>query len=190
MHDTSLPDPCPGPGRVRITAEPHDLSTLVVPNPVPDWVDDLPPPNDEFTVGITGVRGDGAAEVRAVCERHGWRLNASGKEWLSIEDEIRRLARSTVNVCWYTGVRGVAGASSICLASRRPLIINHSPMLAHVRGLPGVWQVEDLGKLLRWALESWQLYGTGRALAAQNIPYTLSWTTAAAKMIAAWEEAR
>ncbi|KKK56402.1 hypothetical protein LCGC14_3064890, partial [marine sediment metagenome] len=98
--------PCLEPFTVRITAEPHELSTLVVPNPVVDWADEriaFPAPNEEFTIGFSGVRLDGYGVIKEICQAHGWALNESGAEWLTIEDEIRRLARSTVNVCWYRG---------------------------------------------------------------------------------------
>ncbi len=190
--------PCLEAFTVRITAEPHELSTLVVPNPVIDWVDDLPEPHTEFTVGVTGVRRDGYQIVKDVCARHGWRFNASDpKVWLSIEDEIRRLARSTVNVCWYRGVRGVAGGASTCLASKRPLIINGSPMLTHVQGLKGqVVQAEDLEKILQSVYDFWTSCVRGHAgpggMDLWQAPRIedLSWTTAAARMVTHWKEAR
>ncbi len=183
--------PCLEAFTVRITAEPHELSTLVVPNPVVDWVDDLPPPNKAFTVGVTGVRKDGYAAVAYACSQHGWKFNASDPEtWLSIEDEIRRLARSTVNVCWYRGVRGVAGAPSTCLASKRPLIINGSAMLRHLQKYRSV--LLDYSALPDNSLSILRdLWAVGRSHEAPLDAYEdLSWTTAAARMVEHWKEAR
>ncbi len=206
--------PCLDAFTVRITAEPHALSTLVVPNPVVDWVEDLPAPNKEFTVGVTGVRKDGYQIVKDACAARGWQFNASDPAtWLSIEDEIRRLARSTVNVCWYTGVRGVAGAPSTCLASRRPLLINHSPMLRHLINRENVWfhdppgssgvlgealkKMFDLRHLLdrpargfgRQHTTTTRVY-VARGAEGESIPGDLSWTTAAARMVEHWKESR
>jgi hypothetical protein len=136
LHDLPPWSACPFEDRIDyvMTSEAYAKSACVLPYPVPDWVTGLPDPADIFTVGLTGVRGDGHAEVREVCARYGWAVNASGETWLSLEDEVRRLARSTINVCWYHEGRGIAGAPSMCLASRRPLLVNTSPMLRHLHG--------------------------------------------------------
>lgn len=137
LHDIPPWSRCPFEDRadLLITSEPHpERKTYLMPYPVIDWVTDLPPVHREFTVGWTGVRGDGLRELSHLCIRQGWRTNFSDPgHWLSIEDEVRRLATSTVNVCWYADARGLSGASSTCLASLRPLLINRSPMLRHLR---------------------------------------------------------
>lgn len=116
--------------------------------PIPDWVTDLPEPNEEFTVGYSGVRGDGLGLLTETCTRRGWAMNFSQPDiWLSQEDEIKRLARSTVNVCWYGGHDDRSGSAMVCLASKRPIVFNRaSPMFTHL--LPyagnGVWAADDL----------------------------------------------
>ncbi len=110
------------------------------PYPVPDWVTDLPPVAETFTVGVSSVRGDGVAEVRAICDRHGWGVNLPVPgQWLPLEDEIRRLARSTVNVCWYNTPplwHNRASAPSMLLAAGRPILINQDPLVAHLWAYP------------------------------------------------------
>ncbi len=110
--------------------------------PVPDWVGGLPDPDLTFTVGASSVRGDGVAEIREICQRRGWAMNLpTPGVWLSVEDEIRRLARSTVNVCWYHTPplwHNRASAPSMLLAAGRPMLINQDPLVAHL------WEARDL----------------------------------------------
>lgn len=115
-----------------IAAEPTPVATHVMPYPIPDWVDHLPPVAQDFTVGWAGVRGDGADLLAEVCAARGWatNCNAPGEPWAPPEVEIRRRARSTVNVCWYHQARGIAGTPAMHLATRRPLLLNDSPMFA------------------------------------------------------------
>lgn len=110
--------------------------TVLLAYPVVDWIDpnELPVPGPDFTVGWTGIRGVGLPQLQAICATHDWRLNVSDPtQWLSAEDEIKRLARSHVNVCWYdAGRTEMASAPQTCIASRRPLLINNAPMLEHL----------------------------------------------------------
>jgi hypothetical protein len=106
--------------------------------PVPDWLWDLPPAADGFTVGASSVRGDGVAAIQQVCDAHEWEMNLpTPGVWLSVEEEIRRLARSTVNVCWYRTPplwKNRASAPSMLLAAGRPILINQDPLVAHLQG--------------------------------------------------------
>lgn len=128
--------------------------------PIPDWVTDLPEPNPEFTVGYSGVRGDGLGLLTEVCAAHKWRTNFSDKEvWLSQEDEIKRLARSTVNVCWYGPYDDRSGSAMVCLASKRPLVFNaSSPMFTHLMPYAnkgdGLLAVDDLEQTLLQGYET------------------------------------
>lgn len=163
--------------------------------PIPDWVTDLPEPDPEFTVGWSGVRGDGSAEIRGVCAQHGWKMNMTEppadrtKPWVSVEDEIRRLARSTVNVCWYRQQRGIAGTPSVALGSRRPLILNDSQMFR-----PWVLQRyhDEIYAMTTFTLEQ-TLLGVRKDWAndrlvvpGPNVYRAHSWTTAAANLVAHW----
>lgn len=134
LHDLPPWSSCPllDQAHYVVTTEPFARSHCVLPHPVPDWITDLPAPNPTFTVGVTGVRQEGHAQVQEVCAQQGWHWNGPAETWLSIEEEVRRLARSTINVCWYHEARGVASTASMCLASRRPLLVNTSPMLRHL----------------------------------------------------------
>lgn len=108
-----------------------------MPYPVPDWVGPLPEANERFTIGASSVRGDGIAEIRQVAETLSCELNLpTPGQWLTVEDEIRRLARSTVNICWYNTPplwHNRASAPSMLLAAMRPILINEDPLVAHLR---------------------------------------------------------
>lgn len=158
--------------------------------PLLDWVEDFPPPAATFTVGISTIRGEGVDAVRACCSDRGWEVNAPSPVWLSPEDEVRRLARSSINVCWYASViGGLAGAPSTCLASRRPLLINTNEMLCHMQGEPGVycWPQLTLPHALDRVHRDWQA-GTLRDPTV-TLPY-LGWTAAARKLRTLWEDYR
>lgn len=125
--------------------------------PIPDWVEDLPEPDPQFTVGYSGVRKDGLAHILGICTHHGWAVNASDPAvWLSQEDEIRRLARSSVNVCWYSGEHDDrSGGAMVCLASKRPLLCNDVRMMLHLKPYSGtdVMLCENDPAILRAQLE-------------------------------------
>lgn len=161
--------------------------------PVPDWVDELPEPPEAFTVGASSVRGDGIAEIRAVCEVAGWALNLpTPGVWQSGEDEIRRLARSTVNVCWYRTPaiwRNRASAPSMLIASGRPILINEDDLLAHLWDRPDVYhgRREALGEALAAVHADWRAGTLKRPVETAR---ALGWTAAAAQMTAVWQAAR
>jgi hypothetical protein len=192
--------PCLESFPFRVSALPHAiLSTpssrgLVLPYPIIDWVEDLPEPDPVFTVGYSGVRGDGRDLLQTICARHGWAFNASDPaQWLSIDDEVRRLARSTVNVCWYHEQQDIAGAPSTCLASRRPLLINRSAMLRHLFSYGDELYIGEctdadpgeLGVRLLILESAWKL---GVPLRRPfRVLHAHSWTTAARRLIREWE---
>ena len=197
LHDLPPWSRCPFEDRANllVTSEPHPTrKTLVLPYPIVDWVNDLPWPNAAFTVGWTGVRGDGQAELKAACATHGWQTNFSNPAvWLSIEDEIRRLARSTVNVCWYHEGRGTSGAASTCLASGRPLLINHSLMLRHLQNGGLVRRRSGtLAEALRPLATQWHgdHYRWEWDVDAQKADLSLterSWSAATDRLLTMWE---
>lgn len=170
----------------------------VTPLPIPDWVTDLPRPNPSFTVGATSVRGDGVEELRQVCVTHGWQTNLPQPgQWLSVEDEIRRLARSSVNVCWYDTPplwKDRAGAPSTALASRRPLLITDDSLLGHLWGYTDLYHGRlavrggpDLSACLTQITAD-------HAAGTLNLPWKVledfSWTSVTTDFTRVWEEAR
>ncbi len=102
--------------------------------PVPDWVEDLPAPDPGFTVGWSSVRGAGVPVIEAIGAAHGWPINRpTPGVWLSVEDEVRRLARSTVNVGWYAtqpSYKNRASAPAMLLAAGRPVVLNRDALFA------------------------------------------------------------
>lgn len=164
--------------------------------PIPDWVDNLPEPAKDFTVGWSGVRGDGAADIRGVCEQHGWAMNMTEAPqdrqapWVSVEDEIRRLARSTVNVCWYRQQRGIAGTPSVALGSRRPLLLNGSAMFKPWWDFRYANELYTSTLTLEQALISCHEAWTGGRLPlpGPRVYADHSWTTAARNLVAHWTQ--
>jgi hypothetical protein len=164
------------------------------PYPVPDWVTDLPQPDPVFTVGASSVRGDGVAEIQQICEQYGWAMNLpTPGVWRSLEEEIRRLARSTVNVCWYRTPplwKNRASAPSMLLASKRPLLINRDDLVAHL------WEAEDVyhGKWGNLEPALGAIYWSWAHRRPLKLPLasadSLSWTRATAHFLAVWETAR
>lgn len=139
LHDLPPQGTCPWESRadVVVTSVPYAGSHLVLPPPIPDWVPeaDLPQPTAHFSVGLPSVREPGHALVAQVCARRGWHVNHVPPRGvaLSLEQEIARLATSTVNVCWYPDAPGVSAAPSVCLASQRPLLLSGSSQFAYLQ---------------------------------------------------------
>ncbi len=189
---------------IRVAAEEHPLihtprsNGCILPYPIIDWVDDLPPAPEAFTVGWTGLRGDGIGAAEEVCRRRGWATNftdrTEGRAWLSPEDEVRRLAKSTVNVCWYHEYQNIASAPSMCLASHRPLLLNGSAMFMHLSAYADELylsvthesSVEALEEALHLVYLHWQ---ADRLRVPATILTDLSWAYGAQKLIATWQEA-
>lgn len=167
-----------------------------MPYPVPDWVDNLPETSTEFTVGASSVRGDGVPEIRQWCEKHGWAMNLpTPGNWLTVEDEVRRLARSSVNVCWYNTPplwHDRASAPSMLLASRRPILINEDPLVAHLRDYPdeqGVYhgRRHEPGPHMEECLIGLHMLWRAGGLFLPDKPIAdLSWTNCAAEFLRVW----
>lgn len=165
--------------------------------PVPDWVDDLPTPAPRFTVGASSVRGDGVPLLQQICQKRGWAMNLPDGVWRAHDDEVRRLARSMVNVCWYHTPplwHNRASAPSMMLASGRPLLINGDPLVAHLVGRADVYyqqlnvpdppaDAQILEDTLCWLSRQPLLHAPIQTAA------DLSWTVAAQRMLQIWQEA-
>lgn len=159
--------------------------------PVPDWVTDLPAPDAAFTVGASSVRGDGIAAVQELCESHGWAMNLPTGAWVPLDEEVRRLARSTVNVCWYRTPplwHNRASAPSMLLASGRPLLIDEDALVAHLFDASdvyhGAWGHLDEALWRVWA--DWQEKTLTHPTATAE---ELSWTRAARELARVWATA-
>lgn len=163
--------------------------------PVPDWVEDLPAPDPAagFVVGASSVRGDGITTIRQVCAAQSWTLNLpTPGVWLSLEAEIRRLARSTVNVCWYHTPalwKNRASAPSMLIAAKRPVLINHDDLMAHLHTAPDLYHADDddLATALHEIHREWQGGPLHRPFASFD---RLSWSHAATQLISTWKGAR
>lgn len=156
--------------------------------PVPDWITDLPLPTTEFSVGMSSIRGDGVSHVQQLCKKYGWTFNGPTGLWLSVDDEIRRLARSSVNVCWYHTAphwRNSASAPSMLLASGRPILINHDHMVSHLQEAFDVYCSEDLEEALVGLIESWR---QGLLIYPRETRQRLSWTAAVKELERVWRQ--
>ncbi len=181
---------------VRFSAEDHP-GCLTLPYPIADWVTDPPDSAEVFTVGWSGVRGDGAKEIAHACKELGYQTNAPDGVWRSFEEEVRRLARSSVNVCWYHEERGISGGASQVAAARRPMILNGSPMFRHFHPYSLEFYFErstgrtatliELPALLVEAYADWK---QRRMIEPCTILKDLSWSTAATRMLEVWSAAR
>ncbi len=133
LNDTPEHSSCPYAhlADVRVTAEPY-RGCVEIPYPIADWITDLPPTSEDFTLGVATVRGDGVQAVRNVALKYAWRvIEPDHSVWLPFEEAVRHQARATVNVQWYHEGRGKSGGISQALASRRPVLANDSPMFSH-----------------------------------------------------------
>lgn len=171
----------------------------VTPLPIVDWITDLPAPDPIFTVGATSVRGDGLGEIRAVCAANAWATNLPDGQWRPVEDEIRRLARSSVNVCWYNTPplwRDMAGAPSTALASHRPLLISRDALLWHLWDRPDLYHGQVARKgACRSSLEDDLIllsaqFHQGTLRRPQQVLQDFSWTSVAVDFTRVWEGSR
>lgn len=199
LHDVPPHSTCPVQGIARwVWAFEPVAGGMVVPHGVPPTPLGMPAATmHPITIGVSGVRKDpGMDQVADLCRRRGWRLNApawqAGGAWLSTEDEIRRLARSTVNVCWYhTSGRGKSMAAMFCVAAGRPLVLSNSTMfstLAPYDDADGIFHggsihAETLAATVHTALVH---ADRGRHI-ARRVSHDLAWTTILAPVVAAWE---
>lgn len=118
---------------VKFMPEPWE-GTVLLPYPCLDYAPQVEPLYN--SIGWTGVRGDGKEDVIALCNLWGggWVPNLPDPDrWLSAEEEIERLAKSTFNMLIYQAGRGISGAVMNCISALRPVVLNDSPMFAHLR---------------------------------------------------------
>lgn len=173
---------------IRLASEVYPGTSRLV-YPVVDWVPDLPEPNPTLTIGTTGVRNDGTDEIQQAVEARGWIFNGPSPTWLSLEEEIRRLARSTVNLLWYTNNRGISGGSMTALASRRPLVINGSTMFDHLDGFAQVWRRREGG--VGQALDALPIWvADWDRTRVHDATESYAWQWAARWLLATWKAAR
>lgn len=161
--------------------------------PIPDWVDDLPQPNAEFTVGNSGVRGDGVGLITEICARRGWQTNLSDPAvWLTQEDEIRRLARSTVNVCWYGKAHDDrSGAAMVSLGARRPFLCNDVMMMTHLKPFSDVYFARDeQGDLECWLTLIEDDFQRGKLTYPKAVYDFYRWSRAVTVLEEGWQACR
>jgi hypothetical protein len=181
---------------VRFSAEDHP-SCVTLPYPIADWVTDLPDPPKEFTVGWSGVRGDGAELLHKVCANLNAATNPPDGLWRSFDDEVRRQARSTVNVLWYHEQRGISGGASQAAVAHRALLLNDSRMFAHFwpyekelyfcRRPCNLNPASHLTNMLKLIWVDWI---NGALQYPTTLLTDLSWSRAATRMLEIWEERR
>lgn len=182
--------------------EPAEIADLeVIDHAVPTYYPEIVVRDAQrIVIGVTGLRDDpGMKMVAEVCRERGWHLNAPGIHWLSTEEEIDRLARSTVNVCWYqTSGRGKSMAAMFCCAARRPLLLSGSSMFS------ALWPYQDEISIshdssyeeLRFSLDLiinadiLDLISNSAILGPipNRVCTELSWSRCAAKIKRLWEE--
>lgn len=192
LNDIPPHSGCPFHDRadVRFAAE-ESPGCIVLPYPVADWIE-LPPVDSGFSVGCSTVRGDGVSTVAGICMKKCWdfRLPDRLKGWLSYEDEVRRIARNTVNVLWYFEGRGKSGGLSQAISAQRPVVCSDSQMFTHFadyRDELYFAEGRDIYAVMEAVYADWEagaLRVPTRATAAR------SWSKATTQMVAAWEAAR
>lgn len=166
--------------------------------PIVDWMTDLPEPDAAFTVGLTGVRREGFAEVAAICARYGWEVNAGDPEtWIPLEDEIRRLARSSVNVSWYSPKHpDRSGGVMTALASGRPQIVSRVPMFDHLAVEDGSYPTDLYsapyvdGALEHCLLSAYSDWWDDRLVLPTATRHRFAWSKAVDHLVAVWQAAR
>lgn len=178
---------------VRFTAEPSP-GCVELPYPVADWVE-LPPVDEGFSVGCSTVRGDGVAQVAAICTARGWdfRVPDRSQGWLTFEQEVQRMARNTVNVLWYHELRGKSGGLSQAVSALRPVVCSSSDMFSHFWGEDEIWfpfeGCDTLERMLSALHFSWES-GTIESHRPLQAARRHAWTRAVDQMIQVWDEAR
>jgi hypothetical protein len=154
-------------------------------------------------VGVTGVRNDpGFGMVEDLCKREGWELSRpawqTGGSWVSMEEEIARLATCTFNICWYhTSGRGKSMGAMMCAASRRPLVLSNSTMfsclepyqdeLYQCKGDANGVNLERMAEVVLGDLEDGLEVGVGVAKVPNKLLTDLSWARCAQRIKSLWE---
>lgn len=198
LHDVPPHSTCPVQGVARwVWGFEPGAGIQVIPHAVPPTPDHLPKPDpDQTTIGISGVRRDpGHGQVAELCRAHGWVLNApqwwadSGSLWLSNADEIRRLARSDVNVCWYhTSGRGKSMAAMFCVAAGRPLVLSHSTMFSCLQPYGVKDGIHHIEAIEIGALDQAIQAALGSKGIAPRVAHDLGWDQVLQPVVAAWRD--
>ena len=141
------------------------------------------------TVGTTGIRADGTSTVEQVCQELGFKCVGRTPEWVTIEQEVERLAGCAFNMLWYHEGRGISGGAGTVVAAERPVLLNHSAMFDHFRGAEDIYWSSDYGEdPYRAAAEIMKEVELGRAKLPLETKVKFGWPRAAKQFIAAWEE--
>lgn len=152
-------------------------------------------------VGVTGLRADpGMGMVQHVCAEWGWDISlpkwVKGGPWITMEEEIARLATTTFNVCWYqTSGRGKSMGAMLAAAARRPLLLSGSSMFSvlipafgheiyHVKGGQPDWTVDTLAFYMDAVMKDIE---AGVAPVPQDCLVDLAWEKTARKIKDLWE---
>jgi hypothetical protein len=160
LHDLKRYSWCPYEERIDLpfASEPNPEGWIPMAYPCSDYD---PPvkwqPGDPIRIGWSGIRGDGKGDILQLCEKYGWQPNIPSERWLSTEEEIDRLALSTVNVFFYRSGQGRASAVMKAVAAQRPIVLSNSPMFDYYREnfQLDFWWVEDLEATLCNAVVCW-----------------------------------
>lgn len=187
LHDLPPWSTCLILDRMRTVFALEDFPGAVeIPPPAPDYrpaVQRAP----EVTIGRSNIRDAGREELAAICARHGWVLNDVSPTWLTEAEEVDRLARSWVNVVWYTENRSRGSAAMMCAAAGRPLLLNEeSTRFGHLRRFPELY-FRPLHALETALLDLVSAVSADVAQHPTAVADAHSWRCAARTMITAWE---
>jgi hypothetical protein len=173
--------------QVKFALEPYPGATEIPP-PAPDYRPTTPRA-EQVTIGRSNIREAGRPELRAICAAHGWDFNDSA-DWLSEDAEVERLARSWVNVVWYTESRSRGSAAMMAAASRRPLLLNReSGRFWHLAPYADEIYFRPLKDLEQALVEIVEDVSWGQAKRPERVVADFSWRKAARTMIAVWKAA-
>lgn len=199
LHDVPPNSTCPVQGVARwVFAHEPGEGIKVITHAVPDYSVPPCPLPERVVIGISGIRADrGMGQVQEVCHDLGWDVSKpgwwDGGAWLSTEEEILRLSRTTANACWYhTTGRGKSMAAMFGVAAGRPLVLSGSSMFS---ALAEYGFAEGIYRTPTAALDDFLLRGflLQAVLAAQQgqkisprIAEDLSWSRVIQPIVEAW----
>jgi len=172
----------------RFALEPFEGATEIPP-PAPDYRSSVQRAS-AVTIGRSNIREAGRDQLADICRRYGWDFNDSSPEWLTEEQEVDRLAKSWVNVVWYTENRSRGSAAMVCAAAGRPLLLNsESQRFGHLHTYSDVVYYRRLDQLEDALIEIVEQVSLGLATVPTRMADDFSWRKAAKKMIATWRSA-
>lgn len=189
LHDLPPWSTCPFEDRmqVKFALEPYP-GAVEIPPPAPDYKPSSPM-NQQVTIGRTNIRHDGRQALWELCGENGWIFNDSGGDWLSEEEEVERLARSWVNVVWYTEHRSRGSAAMIAAAARRPLLLSGSARFSHLWPYRDEYYTAPIDQLAVSLEAIVEEVSRGLETIPHRIPEAFGWRAAARTMRATWEAA-